>query len=235
MSVALFVDPIAEEYGTAVEAATFVIEAAVSLGKPIVLSCTPSIALEIGLSTFDRGVTRTVEGGARQPSPITLLPLMRDFDEPADVGLYESSKKGAAGTLDDLIDLGILASREESGSDQFGDQDPIENFIGALRKGRPKTVFGFSLKPRFWAPTLAVLREAPEGRLVVMPGHFPPNLVLEEPHVVKVHRADIPDRSLRSADDDIDPAKDEFDKFINEAREQAAWVAALIEAVSQEP
>jgi hypothetical protein len=233
MNIALFVDPVSEEYAAAVEAATFVVEAAIGLGRPLMLSCTPSIALDIGLASFGQAVARTVEGGERRPSPIVLLPLIRDPEHLVDDRLYPGSERGDPGTLSDLIDLGIIASRDESGFDPFSDQDAVETFTGALRGRQTSVVFGLGLKPHFWTPTLRLLRETPEGRLVVVPGHFPPNLPLEDRTIVKISRAEIPERSYRRADD-LDPSEDEFEQFVTEAREQAALTASLIEAVLQD-
>src|SRR5665213_1711479 len=119
MDIALFVDPTAEEYATALEAATFVAEVAIGLGRPLILSCTASAALDIGLTSFGHGVTRTVEGGERRSSPIILLPLIQREKDPVDGRLYPDSERADAGTLADLVDLGVMASREESDIDPF--------------------------------------------------------------------------------------------------------------------
>jgi hypothetical protein len=229
MNIALFVDPAAEEYAAAVEAATFVVEAAIDLGRQLMLSCTPSVALDIGLATFGRGVPRTVEGGERRPSPIVLLPLIRNSGQLLDDRLYLGSKRGDPGTLADLIDLGTIASREESDFDPFSDEDALATFTGTLRGRQTSVVFGLGLKPHFWTPTLTALHEIPESRLLVVPGHFPPNLPIEDRTIVKVVRAEIPERPYRRADD-VAPFEDEFEQFIREAREQAAFIASLIEA-----
>jgi hypothetical protein len=232
MDVALFVDPAPHEYAAAVEAATFVAEAAVSRGRPLILSCAPSAALEIGMATFGHAVARTVEGGERRPSPIVLLPLIGGAKDSVDRRLYPTAERGA-GTLADLVDLGIFASREETDIDPFSDRDPVDAFTDTLRRRKTSIVFGLGSKSLFWTPTLSQLREIPQGRLVAVPGFAPSDLPFEDPAIVRIRRAEIPERPYRR-DGDPEPAKDDFEQFVIVARQQAAVIAALIDSVLQQ-
>jgi hypothetical protein len=226
MSIALFIDPTSEEFAHALEVASFVAEAAVDGNEQLILSCSPSAALEIGISAFGRGSARTVEGGERRASPVVLLPLIHDPDDPVDARLHPAPEEGA-GTLADLVDLGIVAAPEERDDDPFGRSDPIEAFVRAVARRRISTVVGIGSRPRFWAPVLNQVREVPEGRLFLVPEFAPPDLPSSEDRIVRIHRAEIPARRPR-VEGDGPPLEDEFEQFIVGARQQAALVAALI-------
>jgi hypothetical protein len=232
MDIALFVDPTAKEYATAVEAATFIAETAIGLGRPLILSCTPSAALDIGLSSFGSRVPRTIEGGERRSSPIILLPLIRREKDPIEDRFYpdRDSKRGDAGTLADLVDLGVIASREETDIDPFSGKDPVEAFIDALRRWKTPIVFGLGSQSALWKPTLSQLREIPNGRLIAVPEFTPPDLPQDDPTIEIIRRAEIPERPYRR-EEGMEAPKDEFEPFVVEARRQAALTAALIEAV----
>lgn len=232
MSVALFIDPVGPEYASAIEAAAFVAEAALGLDQQLILSCGPLAALDISLTVFGRAVARTVEGGERRPSPIVLLPLIRDADETGiDERLRPQADGESSGTLADLVELGVFATREESGVDPFSDRSAPEAFVEAIRDREVSVVVGLGAESRFWMPTLSQLREIPGGRLIAIPEFSPPNLPLEDSTIVRVQRTEIPDRPTYRDEDRVRPEDDEFDQFIVQARRQAALTAALIEVL----
>ena len=231
MSVALFVDPVSDEYAAALELATFAAEAAIDSGEQLILSCSASAALEIGLSTLGQSSARMVEGGERRPSPIVLLPLIRDPNDPTEGHLRPDREHDSPGTLSDLIDLGIIAGPEEREFDPFDDRNPIEAFVYVMGRREVPSVVGLGRQPRFWMPALNEVRRVSQRRLIVVPEHFPPNLATEDPSIVRVHPAEIPPRAARR-EDDRRLGADEFEPFIEAARRQAALTAALIDRLS---
>lgn len=233
MSIALFVDPTPAEYDEAIEIATFVAEAAVGAGEPLILSCTSSAALEIGLAIIGKESARTVEGGERRPSPITLLPLIRDRDGRFDDRLRPDADPDSedGGTLADLVDLGVIADREESEIDPFGERNAVEAFVDTLRRKEISTLFGLGSQSPFWEPALSQIREMPQGQLMIVPGFFPPDFQMDDSRIVQIQPAKIPDRPAARADDAA--LEDEFEPFVIKARRRAASIAVLIERLSQ--
>jgi hypothetical protein len=232
MGVALFADPSDAEYASAIEAATFVAETAIGLGQSLILSCGPSAALDIGLAVLGQSDARTVEGGERRPSPIILLPMIRDTERPADAWLRPAHDEESPGTLADLVDFGVIARGEESGIDPFGDDDSLDVFLRTIRNQQVSVVFGLGSQSRFWTPTLRQLREIPQGRLIAIQDFYPSELP-EEETIIRIRRAEIPDRSFFRDDDHVSLLDDEFEQDVMSARRQAALTAALIEALLQ--
>jgi hypothetical protein len=231
MSIALFVDPTAAEYANAVEAATFVAETALSLDEQLILSCGALAALDISLAVLGRAVSRTVEGGERRSSPLVLLPLIRNPEDVLiDERLRPDSEGESSGTLADLVDLGIIANREESGFDIFGDRSSLEAFVETLRVRAVSIVFGLGSQSRFWTPTLRQLRENPRARLITVPEFSPPDLAAADRTILRIRRSEIPDRPIYR-DSEGAGSDDEFEQFVVRARRQAALVASLIEAL----
>jgi hypothetical protein len=229
MRIALFVNPTREEYAAAVETATFVSELAINSDDPLVLSCGVAAALDVSLAVMGRSVGRTVEGGERRPSPIVLLPIIRDRESPIDAALGVEPGGEQFGTLADLVDLGLIAGREETGIVPFGDRDPVQAFVDVLRDRRLSLVVGLGSRPEFWAPTLRQLREIRGGRLIVPPDISPRDLGADDPEIIRARSIPIPDRPSSAEGDPSMPMEDEFESYIVQARRCAALTAGVIE------
>lgn len=98
-----------------VEALTFDAEAAFSQEHTIGIVAEPSICLEIGLSMLGRGETRTVEGGERRKSPITIYPYVTDskrkeveFSLLGRNTLSDGEMNKESGFLNDLYEFGAI-------------------------------------------------------------------------------------------------------------------------------
>lgn len=229
MRIALFVDPTKAEYTPAIETATFIAEVANSQGEPVVLSCGSAAALDIALALLGQAVARTVEGGERALSPIVLLPMIGDVNSEIDNRLRPSPDNDNPGTLADLVDLGLIAGREESGVDPFSTQDPLEVFVETLRDREIHWVIGLGSQSQFWRPTLRYLHEAPQGRLFFLPEFSPPDLPREDPAIVQVRPIELPDRPPFRGEEVL--PDDEFTRYVVQARRQAALTAGFIETV----
>ena len=233
MRIALFVDPTEAEYTAAIETATFVAQTATGLGKPLVLSCGPSAALEIGLAVLGQSAARTIEGGKRPPSPLILLPMIRDA-EGVDSRLRPESDEDSPGTLADLVDLGVIASRDEIDVNPFSDTNPVESFAATLRNLEVSTVVGLGSQSHFWSTALHHVHEIQHGQLLAIPELAPADLPFEDARMVRVLRTQIPDRPIYPESDRISPVEDEFEEYVIAARRQAALIAAIIQSLLAE-
>jgi hypothetical protein len=156
--------------------------------------------------------------------------MIRD-EEGVDARLRPDSDEASPGTLADLVDLGIIASREEFEIDPFSDRNPVESFAATLRNREVSTVVGLGSHSRFWHAALHHVHEIRHGQLLAVPELAPADLPFEDARMVRVRRAQIPDRPIYPESDRISPVEDEFEQHVVTARRQAALTAALIESL----
>jgi hypothetical protein len=232
MQLALFVDPTAGEYDLVIEAATFVAEIASERGTPVVLSCSPSAALAIGLALLGKAESRTVEGSERAPSPLILASLKRGADDSQLLDFEDGVQ--VDGTLTELVDLGVIASKEEAHTDPFGADDPVNAFLAVLRRREVSVVIGLGSEPQFWKPTINYLQTVANARLLRSERLSPPQvsadglrIIVAQPRDLSIHR---PERDEK----DRGMSEDGFEEYIFNARREAAVVASLVEALLAE-
>ncbi len=95
-----------------VEALTFDAKAAFSKEHTIGIVAEPSICLEIGISMLGRGEARTVEGGERRKSPVTIYPFIdqssRSKVEYSLLGRNDGETGKESGFLNDLYEYGAI-------------------------------------------------------------------------------------------------------------------------------
>ena len=120
--IAIFVHPTEGEFADAVETAAFVAEYAVRSGARLLLAATPFAALDVCLNLVGDAVGRTVERGERAPSPVVLVPFIRDgspFDEAIVRDGASDGDDEESGSFRDLIDIGLVAREDEGGFEEL--------------------------------------------------------------------------------------------------------------------
>jgi hypothetical protein len=211
--IAVFVHPTEAEFADAVETAAFVVEYALHSGGQVLLAATPSAALDICLSVLGDSIGRTVEGGERAASPVTLVPFIRAADpvDEAIVGEVDGATEGneGSGSFRDFIDAGLIAREDEGGFNPFSDADPVSAFVGALNSEAAPMVVGLGSNPRFWGPTLERLTDIPGARLLRRPDITPFGYDERYPSVL---------RAVYIRDDGLLAAEDEYREDVIRAR-----------------
>nr|UXE45867.1 hypothetical protein Hi04_10k_c5380_00019 [uncultured bacterium] len=112
MDVLMVIDPADERRASAVRLGSDLLEALTGYRRSpraarYVVLADPNDCLDIGLATLGSGDAHTVEGGERQPSPLTVIPVQAR-DEDALSLMYRSDDDDSGGSLHDLVSAGAV-------------------------------------------------------------------------------------------------------------------------------
>jgi len=161
VDVLIVVDPADERRASAVRLVSDLLEAltddswASTPGRYVVLA-DPNDCLDIGLSTLGKGDPRTVEGGERQASPLTLIPV-RARDEDGLSLLARGDDDESGGSLHDLVAAGAI---EEDSEWAIGSQ--LRSLVDAAVALSNRKAFSSIFVLAATSETLRALREHKE-------------------------------------------------------------------------
>lgn len=150
MSIVSFVDIMEQKRDLAIEIAVVLGEFCVAEKQPLYLLADAVTALEVGVSLLGSRPSRTVEGGRYLPSPIRLLPPIRRPDFKDSELLRSGAEREIGGGLDELIELGLFARREEFPDEPYLVEEPETALHRVIEAKRPKLIVGLGQNSVIW-------------------------------------------------------------------------------------
>ncbi len=190
MDFAVFVDPEVHEHDVAIEIAAALSEFCVIENRTLALLCDAATALEIGLDALGLQESRTVEGGKRRSSPVSLLPFIPRPDFPDVELLWRDGKDTSGGGIEDIYNLGIFAGDDESDVRSRFRGEPFSAFERLVAETSPEFVVGLGTRSNLWKAVASGIDtgKSRRTRVVLIDDLSSPNLVPGMEHLRIVRR-----------------------------------------------